>query len=96
MTLIDWRNSGERRSLAMDVLNNPTVREMLAVMAEEQSALLFTPLRDGFDASLNIGILRGYQLALNSFRAFAEPLPQAQEAIQETWNASLPDEPKKP
>lgn len=86
MNLLEWRKSGEHRSLAMDVLNNPTLREMLAVMDSEHPGRSDAKLRDGFDATLACGEARGFQKALTMLRAFAEPLPVAPEAIPVTWN----------
>lgn len=85
MTLNEWRSNGERRSMALDVLNQPAMREMLAVMEAEHPAKQDGPLRDGFDAALNSGKIRGFQQALNMLHAFAEPLPVNPEAIPATW-----------
>lgn len=90
MTLQEWRKNGERRSMALDVLNSPTMQEMLAVMESEHPAKLFMPLRDGFDAALNSGVIRGYQMALNSLRSFAEAIPEAPESIKTTWGHEDP------
>lgn len=78
--------------MALDMLNQPTMREMLAVMEAEHPAKQDGPLRDGFDAALNSGKIRGFQQALNMLRAFAEPIPVNPEAIKPTWGVPEDDQ----
>lgn len=91
MNLLEWRQNPERRSLALDMLNQQTLREMLAVMELEHPGRVIMPLRDGFDATLAMGEARGFQMALNAFRSFAEPIPSAPASLPVTWGANEPE-----
>lgn len=91
MTLLEWRKSGERRSLAIDMLNQPTMQEMLAVIEAENPARRIGKLSDGFEATLKTGEIKGFQLALDMLRSMAEPLPIPQQDIPITWGVEPPE-----
>ncbi len=91
MTLLDWRKSSDRRSVAMDMLSQPTMVEMLYVMDMEHPGRQKHPVTDGFGATKALGYIEGYQDALTMLKSFAEPLPAAMETIQTTWGVDLPD-----
>lgn len=92
MTLIDWRRNPERRSLALDALNQPALKEMLSIMEMvEHPAKQQPSIADGFGATLVLGQVRGFQLALDMLRSFTEPVPAPMEDVETTWNVDLPD-----
>lgn len=90
MTLQDWRKSGERRSLAIDILSQPAAKEMLEVLESEHPGRKLSHLRDGFEASQWAGFIQGYQTCINVLRSLSEPLPEPTEDIPITWNADVP------
>ena len=94
MTLLDWRKNPERLSMALDMLNQPTMHEMLAVMEAEHPAKQQRAVADGFGATRVLGQIEGFQEALNMLRSFAEPLPTQAEDVPTTWNVGLPDDEK--
>jgi hypothetical protein len=91
MTLLEWRQNPDRRSLAVDVLNNQTVREMLAVMEVEHPAKQPHKVMDGFGATKALGRIEGYQEALQMLHAFAQEIPGAPEQINVTWGVEPTD-----
>jgi len=96
MTLLDWRKNPERLSLALDALQHPTIREMLAVMEAESPDKQERPVADGFGATRVLGQIEGFRQALNMLKSFAEPLPAAPDDIPTTWNVGLPEDDDKP
>lgn len=74
------------------MLNQPTLKEMLAVMETEHPARQQHRAHDGFGATKALGRIEGFQEALNMLRSFAEPLPANVEAPKITWGAQEPDE----
>lgn len=96
MTLLDWRKNPERLSMALDMLNQPTLREMLAVMEAESPDKHQRAVADGFGATRVLGQIEGFREALNMLRSFAEPLPGPSEDIETTWGVDLPEDEPKP
>lgn len=92
MNLLEWRQNPDRRSLALDMLNQPTMREMLAVMEQEHPMRQESKLQDGFAATLAVGESRGFQKALNMIRSFAEEIPTPHENIKVTWGEPTEEE----
>lgn len=90
MNLLEWRKSSERLSMAMDMLNQPTMREMVEVMESEHPAKQQQVLADGFAATRAIGKIEGFQLAMDMLRSFAKPIAKPQEDVQTSWGVDLP------
>jgi len=91
MTIIDWRKNPERLSMALDMLNQPTLQEMLAVMESESPDKQQRPVADGFGATRVLGQIEGFREAMNMLRSFAEPLPSALDEVTTTWGVDLPE-----
>lgn len=77
--------------MALDMLNQPTMREMLAVMEAESPDKHEPRIGDGFGATLVLGQIQGFRAALNMLRSFAEPLPVNAEDVETTWGVDLPE-----
>ena len=86
-----WRKSPERLSQAALVLGNPSTREMLAVLELDHPARARVAMKDGFDATLRVGLIDGFQLCLDMLRSLGEPLAAAPAEVRTTWG--VPDEP---
>lgn len=87
MNILEWRKNPERLSLAMDMLSQQTMREMLAVMDTEHPGRKMHGANDGFGATRALGRIEGFQEALEMIHSFAVPLPSPPESIPITWNA---------
>lgn len=92
MTLIDWRKNPERRSMAIEALGQPALREMLSIMElVEHPAKQQRAIADGFGATRVLGQIEGFQAALDMIKSFTEPLPAPMEDVETTWGVDLPD-----
>lgn len=87
MNITEWRKSPEHRSLALEMLNQPTMQQMLAVLqGEDHPARQFRSLRDGFDATIAIGEIRGYQEFLNNLVSMTKEISISQEDLPVKWS----------
>lgn len=87
MNLEEWRKNPERLSLALDMMNQQTMKEMLAVMEIEHPGRRHERVSDGFGATRVLGRIEGFQEALEMLRSFSQPIPKPHETIPVTWNA---------
>lgn len=93
MNLQEWRSNPERRALALDMLRQPTLQEMLSIMdGPEHPSRQQHGARDGFGATKALGRIEGYQEALDKLRSFVEPLPLPQEQLKVTWGVDKDEE----
>jgi hypothetical protein len=92
---IAWRRSPERVSIANQVINSRGMQDMLAVMELDHPSKNIPALRDGFGATEQLGIIRGYEMCLNQLKALATPAPIAPPEIPTTWGTENEPEEKK-
>lgn len=85
MTVAEWRANGDMLALAAVVLEQPAVKQMLAVLEQENPAFRPRTIRDGADAMYEIGFIHGCAATLENLRNLREPLPKKQEDIKESW-----------
>lgn len=91
MTITEWRQSNDHRNTAIEVLKNPTLQQMLAMMDMEGPAKADHRIADGFGATITLGEIKGFQKAIDMLRSFAEPLPLiGREDVPITWNTEQP------
>lgn len=82
---LTWRKSGERLKLAREVLDCAEMREMLAVLELDHPSKNIPTVNDGFGATEQLGIIRGYERCLSMLKNLGEPLPAPPEPIVATW-----------
>lgn len=82
---LTWRKSGERLKLAREILDCAEMREMLAVLELDHPSKNIPSVRDGFGATEQLGIIRGYERCLAMLKNLGEPLPAPPEPIVATW-----------
>lgn len=82
---LSWRKSGERLKLAREILDTPEMREMLAVLELDHPSKNIPTVSDGFGATEQLGIIKGYERCLILLRSLGESLPAPPEPIVATW-----------
>lgn len=82
---LSWRKSGERLKLAREILDDPAMREMLAVLELDHPAKSKTVVHDGFGATYKLGEIDGFERCLAMLRSLGESPPPPPEPIIATW-----------
>ena len=82
---IAWRKSSERVGMAQDMLSRPAMSAMLAVLELDHPSKNIPAVHDGFGATEQLGIIKGYERCLRMLRELGEPAPIAPKQIEATW-----------
>ena len=84
---IAWRKSSERVSMAREILGNPNMQAMLAILELDHPSKNIPAVHDGFGATEQLGILKGYERCLSMLKALGDPAPLPPQEIIPTWGA---------
>ena len=87
-----WRQSSERIAMAREVLNNPGMSAMLAVLELDhpgKERVFSKMVNDGFGATLRLGQIDGFNLCLTMLKQLGEPVPLAPTPLQATWGVNI-------
>lgn len=88
MTTLEWRKDPELLALAAEVLSQPAVQQMLAVLDSDDPSNNPKAISDGAGAMYEIGLIYGYKGALTAFRNLREPLPKPPRDIEATYGVT--------
>jgi hypothetical protein len=85
--VISWRKQSDRLAQAAAVLNSQAMRDMLAVLELDHPSKNIPAIHDGFGATEQLGIIKGYERCLSMLRSMQEPAPIPPAAIHATWGS---------
>lgn len=90
---LTWRKSPQRTADAGQILNHSVMREMLAILELDHPSKNIPAIQDGFGATEQIGIIKGYERCLNLLRSLQEPAPSPPQTIETTWGVTADSPP---
>lgn len=82
---LNWRKSTDRTQLAREILEHPNMKAMLAVLELDHPAKNIPAVHDGFGATEQLGIIKGFQRCLDMLRNLGEASPPLPEPLVATW-----------
>lgn len=88
MTLLEWRKNPELLALASVVLDGSDVKKMLEVLTQANPAFHAAKVTDGFGATYELGLIRGFNFCLQCLLEMGKPLPDVDRTpLMTTWQA---------
>lgn len=88
MTLLEWRKNPELLALASVVLDGSDVKKMLEVLSQANPAFHAVKVTDGFGATYELGLIRGFNFCLQCLSEMGKPIPEIDRTpLMTTWQA---------
>jgi hypothetical protein len=88
---LSWRKSTERVTMAREILSHPNMSAMLAVLELDHPSKNIPAVHDGFGATEQLGIIKGYERCIRMLRDLGEAAPIPPEAITTNWGVNEPE-----
>lgn len=71
--------------MAREILDHPNTAAMLSVLELDHPSKNIPAVHDGFGATEQLGVIKGYERCLKMFRELGEPAPVSPRQIEATW-----------